>query len=857
MKNKRITFGILAHVDSGKTTLSEAMLYNAGKIRKLGRVDHKDSFLDNNSIERERGITVFSKQAVFETENTYFTLLDTPGHADFGAETERCLTVLDYAILVISAPEGVQSHTRTLWKLLKDYGVPTFIFINKTDLPSPDKEEIINDIKNKLGEECVVFDSGLGSEFAEEAAMYDERIMEEVLEGKISEDSIRHAIKGRNIFPCFFGSALKNQGVYEFTESFDRYTLEAPSKEEFGARVFKISEDERGTRLTHLKITSGSLKVKTELCGVTNGEEWVGKVNEIRIYSASKWEGINQAEQGMVCTVTGLEKTYPGEGLGCEKDAGSLTLEPVFSYKVIKPENVSDSDAYNAFKKLSQEETKLNVSWNERLKEISVQLMGEVQTEVLTKIVKDRFGFDVSFDKGSIIYKETIENTVEGVGHYEPLRHYAEVHLVLKPGKKGSGVTFDTSVREDELDLNWQRLILTHLAEKTHPGVLTGSPITDINITLAAGRAHQKHTEGGDFRQATYRAVRHGLMNAKNVLLEPWYDFKIEVPNENVGRVMTDISAMGGSFSPPETSGDMSVITGSAPVKELQFYQKDIISFTKGLGAVMCSFKGYEPCKNPEEIIDGFNYNPEADLENSPDSVFCSHGAAYHVKWDQVYDHMHIESVFKKNREEDLTPVNTPKSFDGLKVSDSELKRIFEMTFGSQKQEMPNKVVHRTGEINHQNYKGKGKPDSDKEDYILVDGYNIIFAWEDLKQQAEKNIDLARNTLITRLVNYKAVTGCNLAVVFDAYKVKGGLGEIEKVNGINVIYTKEAETADSYIEKASHTLASKYRVRVATSDNLEQLIILGAGALRIPALTFQKEVEDVEENIRLFLENKK
>ena len=855
--NKKITFGILAHVDSGKTTLSEAMLYNAGKIRKLGRVDHRNSFLDNNSIERDRGITIFSKQAVFDTENTSFTLLDTPGHADFGAETERCLSVLDYAVLVISAPEGVQSHTRTLWKLLDDYKVPTFIFINKTDLPYSSKEEITENLKKALSENCVDFSQEKNPDFMEGLAMCDEDIMNELLEGNVSDESIKKAIKKRHIFPCFFGSALKNEGVYEFVDSFDRYTLNAPQKNDFGARVFKISEDERGIRLTHLKITGGTLKVKTELNGTFEGEEWTEKINEIRIYSASKAEAIAEATQGTVCAVTGLTKTYPGEGLGFEEDKVAMTLEPVFSYTVVKPDEIADSDAYNAFKKLSEEETKLNVSWNERLKEISVQLMGEVQTEVLTRVVKDRFGFDVRFDRGSIIYKETIKNTVEGVGHYEPLRHYAEVHLILSPGKKGSGVTFDSKVREDDLDLNWQRLILTHLAEKTHLGVLTGSPITDINITLAAGRAHLKHTDGGDFRQATYRAVRHGLMNAESVLLEPWYDFKIEIPSENVGRVMNDISRMGGSFSSPETDGEMSCISGSAPVKEIQFYQKEILAFSRGLGSMSCTFKGYEPCDNPEEIIEEFGYNPESDTENSPDSVFCSHGAAYNVKWNEDYDHMHIESVFKKKSEDGFVPVQGSKSFDGLKVSDSELKRIFEMTFGAPREEGHQKVVNRTGEIKASVYKGKGKPDYDKEEYILVDGYNIIFAWEDLKELADKNIDLARNTLITRLVNYRAVKGCELAVVFDAYKVKGNPGEIEKVNGISVVYTREAETADSYIEKTSHTLASKYRVRVATSDNLEQLIILGAGALRVPAMTFRKEVVDVEESIRLFLENRK
>lgn len=856
MKNKKITFGILAHVDSGKTTLSEAILFNSGKIRSLGRVDHKNSYLDNNFIERDRGITIFSKQAVFESENTYFTLLDTPGHADFSAETERTLQVLDYAVLVISAPEGIQSHTKTLWKLLCDYNIPTFIFVNKTDLPSAGNSEIINSLKSTLSEGCQDFSVIKNEDFYEELALFDENILNEHLEGNVSVDAVCRAIKNRNVFPCYFGSALKNDGISEFLTEFDTYTLGAGAKSEFGAKVFKISEDDRGNRLTHLKITSGTLRVKTEITGTSDDGEWCEKVNEIRIYSGAKYESVSEACQGTVCCVTGLGKTYPCQGLGCEIDSDALTLEPVFSYSVIKPDNISDSDALAAFRRISEEETKLNVSWNERLRQINVQLMGEVQTEVLTRLIKDRFGFDVSFDKGNIIYKETIADTVEGVGHYEPLRHYAEVHLVLKPGKKGSGITFDCKLREDELDLNWQRLILTHLAEKNHLGVLTGSSITDINITLAAARAHQKHTDGGDFRQATYRAVRHGLMNAQSVLLEPWYDFRIEVPCENTGRVMNDISRMGASFTPPETDGEMSFILGSAPVKEIQFYQKEILSFSKGMGSINCSFKGYEPCKNPEEVIENFAYNPEADTENSPDSVFCSHGAAYVVKWNEVYDHMHIESVFKKKTDHIITPEAGRKSFDGLSVTDAELKRIFEMTFGTQKQEEPVKVVHRTGEIKSSAYKGKGKPDCNKEEYILVDGYNIIFAWEDLKELSEKNIDLARNTLVTRLINYKAVTGCNLAVVFDAYRVKGNPGEIEKINGISVIYTKEAETADSYIEKASHKLAQQYRVRVATSDNLEQMIILGAGALRVPALSFEKEVSAVEKSIKEFLEKR-
>jgi len=845
---KRITFGVLAHVDSGKTTLSEAMLYNAGKTRKLGRVDHKDSYLDNNSIERDRGITIFSKQAVFESESGIYTLLDTPGHVDFGAETERTLRVLDYAILVISAPEGVQSHTVTLWKLLQSYKVPTFIFVNKTDISFRENTEIIEEIKAKLSQSCMDFSKRGQTDFEEELAMCSEELMDGFLNKGITEDDLRDAIQNRHVFPCYFGSALKNDGVAEFMIEFTKYTVQKTYNETFGAKVYKISEDERGTRLTHIKITGGSLKVKTVL-DIDGTEE---KVNEIRIYSGSKYTPVQEAHCGTVCAVTGLETPLPGKGLGMEQDSESLILEPVFSYTVTLPEDVSSSDGYNAFKKISQEETKLNVNWNEQLGKITVQLMGEVQTEVLTRIVKERFGFEPVFEQGGIIYKETISTVSEGVGHYEPLRHYAEVHLILTPGKRGSGITFGTKCREDELSLNWQRLVLTHLAEKTHVGVLTGSPITDINITLASGKAHQKHTDGGDFRQATYRAVRHGLKNAESVLLEPWYDVRIEVPSENVGRVINDLSQMGGSFSSPETDGEMSYIKASAPVAKIQSYQSEIAAFSRGRGSMSCTFRGYEICQNSEEVIESIGYDFESDVTNSADSVFCSHGAAYNVKWYEVYDNMHLESALKKKTEESLTASDKHSKFDALAISDDELNRIFEMTFGT----APKKeriVKNRTGEV----YKSKSKPTKTKDEYILVDGYNIIFGWEDLKKQAEMDIDLARNTLINRLINYRAVKGCNLTVVFDAYKVKGGVGEVEYTGGISVVYTKEAETADAYIEKASHTLASEYSVRVATSDNLEQLIILGAGALRISAPAFQKEITAVEQSIRDYISNQK
>ena len=844
---KRITIGIVAHVDSGKTTLSEAMLYNSGKIRRLGRVDHKDSYLDNNEIERDRGITVFSKQAVFEHEDTIFTLLDTPGHADFGAEAERTLSVLDYAVLVISAPEGVQSHTRTLWQLLERYSVPTFVFINKTDISPYEKDQLMDMIKDKLSENVMDFSVGTDIEYSEDIAMCSEEMMEELLSGCISHESLCRAIKSRKLFPAVFGSALKNIGVEEIMHILSDYTIFTQSTGDFGAKVFKISYDDKGVRLTHLKVTSGSLKVKSVIDCLGETE----KINEIRVYSGTKYEMISEAYAGCVCAVTGLENSAVGRNLGCEKDSLSLMLEPVFNYtvKILSP--VNDAEAFEAFRKLSQEETKLSVSWNEASKQISVRLMGEIQTEVLTRVVEERFGFKVEFERASVIYKETIADTVEGVGHYEPLRHYAEVHLILSPGKRGSGITFQSKCREDFLATNWQRLILTHLAEKTHIGVLTGSPITDICITLASGKAHLKHTDGGDFRQATYRAVRHGLKNAKSVLLEPWYDAIIEIPSDNVGRVLNDISNMGGSFSPPETHGEMCIINASAPVSKIQFYQSEILSFTKGMGSMSCSLKGYMPCQNEEEVIEKIGYDSDADVENTADSVFCSHGSACIVKWNEVYDNMHLESALKAKTEEELTPITRTKNFDARLISQDEIDRIFEMTFG--KADKPKQTVkNRTGDVKY-----KGKPVQFKEEYILVDGYNIIFAWDELKKLANKDINLARETLITRLVNYNAIKDVNLAIVFDAYKVKGGLGEVEKVNGISVIYTKEAETADSYIEKASHTLAKDYNVKVATSDSLEQIIIMGAGAMRISAKDFEKEVSLVEESIKKYISDQK
>lgn len=841
--NKQVTIGIVAHVDSGKTTLSEAMLYNAGKTRQLGRVDHKNSLLDTNPIEKDRGITVFSKQAVFTHKDTFFTLLDTPGHSDFGAEAERVLSVLDYAILVISASEGVQSHTKTLWKLLESYGVPTFVFINKTDIAHADKNAVLSQIQNELSENCIDFEKDFSGENSEELAMCSDEIMNEYLEGSISDDTIRYAVKSRQVFPCYSGSALKNIGVTELADALSRYTLPYAGKSDFGAKVYKISTDDKGVRLTHIKVTGGTLKVKSTVQYGENEE----KINEIRIYTGSKYECVNEVTAGDICALAGPEHTRCGDGMGAELNSGELILESVFSYDVILPPNINSTDAYGAFCRLSQEETKLDAVWNEKTGKISVRLMGEIQTEVIKRIVKERFGFDVEFEKGSVIYKETIAEAVEGVGHYEPLRHYAEVHLILKPGKKGSGITFDTKCSEDELALNWQRLILTHLAEKTHIGVLTGSPITDISITLASGKAHIKHTDGGDFRQATYRAVRHGLANAKSILLEPWYNAIIEVPTQNLGRVLSDLSNMGASFGHQQKSEEISVIDAAAPAEKILSYASDIISFTHGRGNISYSFKGYEPCQNTDEIIEKIGYDFDSDTDNSADSVFCSHGSAQLVKWYDVYENMHLESVMKKKSDDEiLSPASVRKASGN--ISQDEVDRIIKMTYG-EKTEKKYVVKNRTSEAKP--YKSKSVVL--KDEYVLVDGYNIIFAWKELKELADKNIDLARTTLITRLVNYASVRGCNLAVVFDAYKVKGGVGEIEKVDPISVVYTKEAETADSYIEKLSHKLASEYRVRVATSDRLEQMIITGGGALRVYADEFQKEVQNAEESIRQYI----
>lgn len=848
---KRLVIGILAHVDSGKTTLSEAMLYRSGCIRRLGRVDHGNAFLDTNEIERERGITIFSKQAVMSLSESEFTLLDTPGHIDFSAETERTLQVLDYAILVISGTDGVQNHTETLWKLLSRYEVPVFIFINKMDISELERDRLMEELRLRLSDGCLDFSERESAEFAENAAVCDETIMEQVLETeKVTDEALAMAIKDRKIFPCLFGSALKVQGVDEFIAALEQYTIEDKHPEQFGAKVFKISEDDQGKRLTHMKITGGSLKVKTLLSGrERGGGEWSQKADMLRIYSGEKYTAVDEVFSGMVCAVTGLTQTYPGEGLGIEQDTEIQMLEPVLTYRVETDEKTDVHTALMRLRKLEEEEPQLHVIWSEPLQEIHIQLMGEVQLEVLKRIISERFGMDVEFGQGSIAYRETITAPVEGVGHFEPLRHYSEVHLLIEPLKRGSGVQYAVNCSEDMLEKNWQRLIVTHLREKTHIGVLTGSPLTDVKFTLVAGRAHKKHTEGGDFRQATYRAVRQGLMCAESILLEPWYEFRLEVPTECLGRAMTDIQRMGGNFSQPENSGDMAVIKGTAPVSEMRGYHTELTGYARGRGRLYCSLDGYKPCHNADEVIAEIGYDSESDLENPADSVFCAHGAGFIVKWDEVRNYMHVESGIGFDEEYEEPEVRVSKFVESV-ADDDELLRIFEKTYGPVKRRAhtamkPKKTVSTP--------KFKSKPLPSGPLYLLVDGYNIIFAWDDLKKAAEESLDLARELLINRLANYRGFTRCELILVFDAYKVKGNPGEVEKIYNINVVYTKEAETADMYIEKVTHELSRKHRVRVATSDNLEQLIILGAGATRVSAREFLEEVEAAEAEIRKYL----
>ena len=872
---KQITMGILAHVDAGKTTLSEGILYTCKAIRKLGRVDHQDAFLDTNTLERNRGITIFSKQAECTLGEFGMTFLDTPGHVDFSAEMERTLQVLDYAILVISGADGVQGHTETLWRLLSRYQIPVFLFINKMDQPGTDREALLAEVKEKLDANCVEFSADqTDEEWKEQVAVCDEQVMEAYLEGEeISREQIRQMIRERKLFPCYFGSALKMTGVEEFLDDLKLRIRETSYPETFGAKIYKITRDNQGERLTHMKITGGTLKVKSVLSNGRPGETgesiWQEKVNQIRIYSGEKYTMVSEVKAGTVCAVTGLTATYPGQGLGSEQASDMPVLEPVLSYRIGLPTEVNVHQALLQLRQLEEEEPLLHIVWNETLGEIYAQVMGEVQIEILKSLIKERFGMAVTFDEGNIVYKETILEPVEGVGHFEPLRHYAEVHLLLEPGETGSGLIFAADCSEDVLDRNWQRLILTHLEEREHKGVLIGAPITDMKITLLTGRAHIKHTEGGDFRQATYRAVRQGLRKAKSQLLEPYYEFRLEVPSEQVGRSMTDIQKMLGEFDPPKTEGEMTVLTGSAPVVTMRDYQKEVISYTSGRGRLSCTLKGYYPCHNQEEIVEAVGYDPEADLENPTGSVFCAHGAGFVVNWDQVEDYMHVESGWnvpagqETKPEKPVTAKNWKEENEKYWATEKELEEIFERTYGPIRKLGEEPPAGRSVKgwkksrrdplegygKSTSDYKQKKTPDGEKE-YLLVDGYNIIFAWEDLKELAAVNIDGAREKLMDILCNYQGFKKCTLILVFDAYKVKGNPGSVETYHNIHVVYTKEAETADQYIEKTVHEIGRKYRVTVATSDQLEQVIILGQGGRRMSARELLEDVIEVRHQIR-------
>lgn len=852
---KHICAGLLAHVDAGKTTLSESILYQSGAIRNLGRVDHQDAFLDTDEMERERGITIFSKQAVLTWKDTEITLLDTPGHVDFSAEMERVLQVLDCAVLVISGADGVQGHTETLWKLLTRYGIPVFLFVNKMDQEGTDCGKLLAELKSRFSEGCIDFgrvETG-AEEVIEEIAVCDEQTMEEYLEkGSVAAASIRRLVAERKIFPCYFGSALHLQGVEELMNGICTYQMQKEYPAVFGAKVYKIARDGQGNRLTYLKVTGGTLKVK-DVIG-ENGD----KVNQIRVYSGEKYELLSEADAGKVCAVTGLAETYPGQGLGAEKDSELPILEPVLTYRIILPDDCNVHTMLRDLKLLEEEEPELHVVWIEKSQEIHVQLMGDVQIEILQRIIKERFGVLVEFGEGSIVYKETIAAPVEGVGHFEPLRHYAEVHLRLEPGERGSGIQFDSECSEDVLDRNWQRLVLTHLEEKEHKGVLTGSVITDMKITLTSGKAHLKHTEGGDFRQATYRAVRQGLKKAESVLLEPYYEFRIELPSENVGRAMTDIQNRFGKFEAPETLGEMTVLTGIAPVSTLSGYQKDVIAYTGGRGRISLTLKGYDLCHNQEEVVAARGYDSELDLANPTGSVFCAHGAGFVVDWDEVEEYMHMERTLDQTGEEGLAEVTLPKRrHSSIELTQEELDAIYVRT--------PDPVKQNHGQVTvcakekdrepgsaytDPKWERRRREKEGRQEYLLVDGYNIIFSWEELRELSEKDIGAARGKLADILSNYQGYRKCTLILVYDAYKVEGNPGEVMKYHNIYIVYTKEAETADQYIEKTVRRIAKDAAVTVATSDGLEQVIILGQGANRMSAPGLKEEIERTLAEVR-------
>ena len=902
---KHICLGILAHVDAGKTTLSESMLYISGSIRKMGRVDHKDAFLDTYDLERSRGITIFSKQAVLSWKDMGITLLDTPGHVDFSAEMERTLQVLDYAVLVISGADGVQGHTETLWRLLGQYKIPVFLFVNKMDQAGTDRERVLAELKKRFGDHCIDFEKVFGSESSEEAAeqlaMCDEGLLEQYLEnGELPREQVADLISQRRVFPCYFGSALHTEGVEELLDALESLTEERQYPAKFGAKVYKIGRDEQGNRLTYLKVTGGSIKVR-EI--ITDTEE---KINQIRRYSGAKYEMLSEVHAGEVCAVTGLSDTYPGQGLGAESESDMPILEPVLNYRIELPPDCDIHKMLLNLKELEEEEPQLHIMWDEQLGEIHAMLMGEVQIEILKHLIWERFHVAVEFGTGNIVYKETIAAPVEGVGHFEPLRHYAEVHLLLEPGERGSGLQFFTAASEDQLDRNWQRLILTHLEEKEHLGVLTGSPITDMQITLLTGRAHQKHTEGGDFRQATYRAVRQGLKKAKTVLLEPYYSFRLELPAENVGRAMTDIQRMQGNFQGPETEGELAVITGSAPVAKMRDYQSQVISYTRGKGHLTCTLKGYEPCQDQEQIVQEIGYDSERDLENPTGSVFCAHGAGFVVPWYEVEEYMHLDGAeiqdwddayddsgdsstgtaeasgrgySVQGKDTHSTSYGTGKTSRGKYTSmygsyeeEKELKAIFEKTFGPVKSKKYNSNSRSFGNLESGSsfYGNSGKrsqsselpgktsqgawrnsnPAIHRDDYLLVDGCNIIFAWEDLRDLAQADFHAAQTRLMDILSDYQGIKGCILILVFDAYRVEGHPEETFQYHNIHVVYTREAETADQYIERTVHKIGRKHNVTVATSDGLEQIIIMGQGAARISARGFKEEIASAKQQMR-------
>ena len=843
--DRRLCVGLLAHVDAGKTTLSEAMLYLSGALRRAGRVDHGDAFLDTDRRERERGITIFSKQARLTWGGCEITLLDTPGHVDFSAETERTLSVLDCAVLLVNASDGVQGHTRTLWKLLEHYGVPTFLFVNKMDLPGTGRDALLEELRRRLGEGCADFGGG---DWAEQAATESEEAMEAFLDsGEVPVGLVRPLISSRQIFPCCFGSALRMEGVTELLDLLTTYASPRPPRAETAARVYKISRDPQGTRLTWLRVTGGTLTARQSLGGIdAEGKPWEEKIHQIRLYSGDRYSTADTVPAGTVCAVTGLTVPGAGDGIGAERGTIGAVLESLFTYGV----TAGGADPFAVLQKLrllQEEDPQLRVSWDETLREVRVHLMGEVQQEILKDVARERFGLELSFDSGSLLYRETISDTVEGVGHYEPLRHYAEVHLILSPLEAGSGLVFDSVCSTDDLDLNWQRLILTHLGEKEHRGVLTGAPITDMRISLAAGRAHLKHTEGGDFREATYRAVRQGLMRAGSVLLEPWYSVRMELPAASAGRAMTDLQRMGGRFDPPETRGDETVLTGEAPVAEMKDYPRELTVYTRGLGRIFCSFSGYRPCRNAGEVIAGSGYDPERDTANSPDSVFCSHGAGYVVPWNEVEEHMHLPPCLREEKEPEPIPAPAPRRTASGAAMDKELQAIFERTYGPVKERAFNPAVERKV---RESYRPKAAPVLKGPEYVLVDGYNIIYAWDELHAVAEEHLDAARQMLTDRMSNYQALRGCELILVFDAYRVPDHPEEITKFHNIYVVYTRTAETADAYIEKTAHAIAREHPVRVASSDSLEQLIVLSQGALRVSASAFHDEVVLAESELR-------